>query len=87
MAPTLGVETQSASNPGYTGSRFADVVAALFANPYQRVWGGAQEPPLPVYEVSLKTVFGGLLGRLPQFRLDSERTLDSGVDLRWGADG
>jgi hypothetical protein len=87
MAPTLGVETQPAGNPVYNGSRFADVVAALFANPYQRVWGGAKESPLPVGEVSLKTVFGGLLGRLPQFRLDSERTLDSGADLRWGADG
>jgi hypothetical protein len=83
----VDVETPAAGDLSYSGSRFADVVAALFANPYQRVWGGAGEPPLPVNDVSLKTVFGGLLGRLPQFRLDSERTLDSGADLRWGADG
>jgi hypothetical protein len=71
----------------YGGTRFADVVDALFANPYQRVWGAANEPPLPVYDVSLKTVFGGVFGRSPQFRLDSERTLDSSADLRWGGDG
>ena len=73
----------------YTGSRFADVVEALTANPYQRVWGAAGEPPLPVHEVSLRTVVGGLasFGFPKQFRADSIRTLDSPVDLRWGPDG
>ena len=28
----------------YVGSRFADVVDALAANPYQRVWGAAGAP-------------------------------------------
>ena len=65
---------------GYAGSRFKEVVDALFANPYQRVWGGQGEAPLPVYKVS----FGSLLsGRL--FNA-SARTLDSRADLRWGAD-
>jgi hypothetical protein len=65
------------------------VVAAIFANPYQRVWGGRGEPPLPVYQVTLASVFGGLasLGLSRQFQRDSERTLDSGADLRWGGDG
>jgi hypothetical protein len=31
----------------YRGSLFAEVRKALFANPYQRVWGAAGEPPLP----------------------------------------
>ena len=69
----------------YGGSRFADVVDALGANPYQRVWGGSGEPPLPVHEVTFRTVVGGLFPRA--FRADSMRTLDSPVDMRWGADG
>ena len=72
---------------GYAGSRYSDVVAAIFANPYQRVWGGAGEPALPVYEVTFTSVFGGLVfGATSQFRTDCERTLDSGTDLRWGKD-
>jgi hypothetical protein len=72
----------------YAGSRFAEVVDALFANPYQRVWGAPGEPPLPVYEVTFKSVVGGIASFLKpkQFQRDSERTLDSGADLRWGAD-
>jgi hypothetical protein len=64
----------------YNGSRFQDVVAAVSANPYQRVWGGAGEPPLPVYEVSLATVASDY------FRQATERAVDSGADLRWGPD-
>ena len=65
----------------------SDVVAAIFANPYQRIWGGAGEPALPVYEVTFTSVFGGLIfGATRQFLTDSERTLDSGADLRWGKD-
>jgi len=71
----------------YAGSRYSEVAAAIFANPYQRVWGAAGEPPLPVYEVTLKSVFGGLISRSRQFQSDSERILDSSADLRWGADG
>jgi hypothetical protein len=72
---------------GYTGSRFGEVVAALAENPYQRIWGAPGEPPLPVYEVSLRTLLGGLasFGVPRQFTRDSERTLDSRADLRWGA--
>jgi hypothetical protein len=73
---------------GYTGSTFREVADALFANPYQRVWGREGEPPLPVYEVTLRSVFGGLFGfGAPEFfRQAAERTLDSGADLRWGSD-
>src|SRR5688500_5358954 len=73
----------------YAGSRFQDVVNALFANPYQQVWGRLGEPPLPDEQVSVRTVFGGLLTRHRDHRFmrASERTLDSGADLRWGADG
>lgn len=84
-----GSEQFGDDDRSYTGSRYRDVVDALFANPYQQVWGRAGEPPLPEREQTLATVFGGLLalGRPPRFQHASERTLDSGADLRWGTDG
>jgi hypothetical protein len=66
----------------YQGSRFRDVKAALFANPYQKVWGGPGEPPLPFYEVTNKSAYSG-----SQFELAAIRALDSAADLRWGKDG
>src|SRR5689334_10670950 len=85
MADTIALASPKVDDGGpYVGSRFADVVDALAANPYQRVWGAAGEPPLPVHDVSFRTVVGGLFPR--QFRADSMRTLDSRIDLRWGAD-
>ena len=63
----------------YAGSRFADVVAAVFANPYQRVWGATGESPLPVQAVTFRSVASGM-------QRASERAVDSGADLRWGAD-
>jgi hypothetical protein len=65
----------------YAGSRFADVVRAVFANPYQRVWGAADEPPLPVYDVRLRNLLGGLFAKA------TARAVDSAADLRWGSDG
>ena len=73
----------------YRGSRFADVRAALFANPYQKVWGGAGEPPLPVHKVTLWSVLRGILpfGMPYRFRQSTRRTVDSHADLRWGVGG
>ena len=92
MAQTIDVAVRQDGvdeDRNYAGSRFSEVVSALFANPYQRVWGAAGEPRLPVYEVSFKTVVGGLasFGIPRQFTRDSERILDSRADLRWGPDG
>ena len=72
----------------YSGSRFRDVVDALFANPYQKIWGREGEPPLPVQEQTIASVFGSLLApsRSSRFEHASTRTLDSGADLRWGPD-
>jgi hypothetical protein len=85
----VGSEQFTDEDRSYSGSRFRDVVDALFANPYQRVWGREGEPQLPVQEVTIKTVFGGLfsLHKPPRFQRASERTLDSAADLRWGPDG
>jgi hypothetical protein len=76
----FGVEDLTDEDRSYAGSRYRDVVDALFANPYQRVWGGAGEPPLPVYEVTLGRLIRGA------FVKASARTLDSAADLRWGPD-
>jgi len=85
----IGSEQFTDADRSYAGSRFRDVVDALFANPYQKVWGREGEPPLPVQEQTIKSVFGGLLShsRPPRFERASERSLDSGADLRWGPDG
>jgi hypothetical protein len=73
----------------YRGSRFAEVRDAVFANPYQRVWGAPSEPPLPVYTHPLSSVLRGLLpfARHYILRLATEREIDAKADLRWGADG
>ncbi len=90
-APTaiFGKQELTGEDTGYQGSRFRDVKAALFANPYQKVWGAAGEPELPLYRVTNRNVYTGSLpgGRPPQFKLASIRTLDSLADLRWGEDG
>ena len=83
-APRADPQEFSTDDRAYAGSRFADVVAALFANPYQAVWGGPGQPPLPAYEVTLANVAGGVVPE--QFRKASERAVDSGADLRWGPD-
>jgi hypothetical protein len=84
----VGTEQFTDEDRFYAGSRYRDVVDALFANPYQRVWGREGEPALPSRHVSIRSVFGGLLGlgRPPRFERASERSLDSNADLRWGPD-
>ena len=84
----FGTEQVTDADRAYRGSRFAEVRDALFANPYQKVWGGLEEPPLPVYGVTLLSVLRGVLpSGLPYFfRQAVERAVDSRADLRWGAD-
>jgi hypothetical protein len=85
----FGTEQFTDEDRAYKGSRFSEVRDALFANPYQKVWGGEGEPPLPTYEITLLSVLRGILpfGRRHLFRQAVERTVDSHADLRWGADG
>jgi hypothetical protein len=84
----IGSEQFTEEDRLYSGSRFRDVVDALIANPYQKIWGREGEPPLPVQEQTIASVFGGLLApsRSSRFEHASTRTLDSGADLRWGPD-
>jgi len=85
----VGLEQFNDEDRAYAGSRFRDVVDALFANPYQKVWGREGEPPMPEQDVTIRSVFGGLisLGKPPKFEHASARTLDSHADLRWGPNG
>ena len=84
----FGTEFFSDEDRAYNGSRFSEVEQALFANPYQRVWGAHGEPPPPVHKVTLSSVLHGLLpfGRPYVSRRVSEREVDSKADLRWGPD-
>jgi hypothetical protein len=82
----LGPENLTADDLRYAGSRFADVRAAILANPYYLVWGAKGEPPLPVYAVGLRYALRGLLQRRWQFQAASDRSVDSHADLRWGSD-
>ena len=84
----FGTEQITEEDRAYRGSRFSEVRDALFANPYQRVWGRDGEPLLPTYEVTLMSVLRGILpfGRSHLFRQAVERAVDSNADLRWGPD-
>jgi hypothetical protein len=84
----FGIEGLTDEDRGYAGSRFADVVDALLANPYQRIWGGAGEPPLPVYDVTFGSVTKGIVPSAMHglLRQASDRAIESFADLRWGPD-
>ena len=83
----FGTETFTESDRAYSGSRFAEVRDAIFANPYQKVWGNGSTP-LPIYKVTLSSVLRGVLsfGKRYVFKQAVERTVDSHADLRWGVD-
>jgi hypothetical protein len=88
MAIWNGIEELTDEDRSYNGSRFSVVQQALFANPYQAVWGAAGQPALPSYGVTVRSFLAGAipLGRSFIFRNASKRALDSFADLRWGPD-
>src|ERR1051325_253668 len=83
-----GSEATTNEDRSYHGSRFVEVRDAIFANPYQKIWGGPNEPELPKYEVTLTSVLRGILpfGKRYLFRQAVERAVDAHSDLRWGND-
>src|SRR6266508_4191171 len=87
-ASSFGIEGVTDEDRAYRGSRFSAMQEALFANPYQTVWGAPGQPPLPIYKVTLPSVLRGILplGRPHLFRKAVERAVDSAADLRWGPD-
>ena len=84
----FGTEQVTEEDRAYRGSRFSEVRDVIFANPYQRVWGGVGEPPFPVYNVNLAGVLRGILPFGPPhfFAQAVARAVDARSDLRWGAD-
>ena len=84
----FGIEQITQEDRAYKGSRFSEVRDAIFANPYQKVWGREGEPPVPHHEVKLANMLRGLLpfGRHYYFGQACKRTVDSNADLRWGPD-
>jgi hypothetical protein len=83
--PDFGIEAFTDEDGAYRGSTFREVLDALSANPYQRVWGRENEPPLPVYQVTLSSLLRGILRPASGlFRTATERAVDSQADLRWG---
>jgi hypothetical protein len=85
----FGTEAVTEEDLTYVGSRFSEVRDALFANPYQKVWGRDGQPELPTYKVTLPSVLRGILSLRRQylFRQATERAVDSHADLRWDSDG
>jgi hypothetical protein len=71
------------------GSRFSVVRDAVFANPYQKVWGAQGNAPLERFPSSFAPLVKGLLpgGMAWQFLGAARRVLASDSDLRWGPDG
>jgi hypothetical protein len=87
-AKFVGAESLTESDRTYAGSRFKDVREAIFANPYQKTWGGPGAAALPIYRVTLISVLRGILsfGKRYIFQQATARAVDSHADLRWGAD-
>jgi hypothetical protein len=84
----FGTEQTTDEDRAYRGSRFSEVREAIFANPYQGIWGGKDEKALPVYPVTLGSVLRGIVpGSAYLFQQASERAVDSSADLRWGVNG
>ena len=84
----FGEQGVTEEDRAYQGSRYSEVKAAVFANPYLPVWGAGGNEPLPVYRTTFGQAFAGFLpgGRRDQFLAAAGRTLDSRADLRWGVD-
>src|SRR4249920_2504881 len=86
---SLGIEGLTDEDRRFSGSRFATVRDAIFANPYQKVWGAVGEPPLERFPVTLGSVLRGVLpfGKPWEFLSAARRSVASQADLRWGPDG
>ena len=51
----------SANDRMYAGSTYQAIVDAIFAEPYQHIWGAPGEPALPVNRVTFLSVMSGLV--------------------------
>src|SRR5690242_20508052 len=83
-----GIQGLTEEDRAFNGSRFSAVRDAAFANPYQKVWGGAGEAPFVRETSTLGGVIYGLARLGVPWRLlaAARRALASQADLRWGPD-
>jgi len=89
-ANSLGAQSlNDADKPVVAGSRYSAVREAVFANPYQKVWGAEGNAPFERFPVTFKPLMKGILpgGQRWQFLGAAKRVLASDSDLRWGPDG
>ncbi|HEY8213963.1 MAG TPA: hypothetical protein VIG36_07530, partial [Methylocystis sp.] len=70
----------------YPGSRFSEVRDAVFANPYQKVWGAPGEPPLPFVMPTFFDMLRAIWRGRHFLTQAAERSVDARSDLRWGPD-
>lgn len=84
----FGIEGLTVGDRAPFLSRFSDVRDAMFANPYQTVWGATGEPPFTRFPVTFGSVLYGLLafGKTWAFLDAAKRVVASNADLRWGPD-
>ncbi len=85
----LAIEGLTEADRQFQGARYAEVRDAIFANPYQKIWGAPGTPPFERFPVTFGTVMRGLFSfKRPWVLLAAaRRTLASKADLRWGPDG
>jgi hypothetical protein len=82
-----GPQEMTAEDRSYRGSRYADVRAALYANPYRGGASGQEPGPLPMFKSTIRNAWRGLLFGENKLRQAAARVIDSRADLRWGPDG
>ena len=82
-----GPQEMTAEDRSYRGSRYSEVRAALYKNPYRGGASGQEPGPLPMFRSTIRNAWRGLLSGENKFRQASTRSLDSQADLRWGPDG
>lgn len=70
----------------YAGSRYSEVRDAVFANPYQKVWGAPGEPPLPFVQPTFFDMLREIWKRRHLLTEAAQRSVDAHGDLRWGTD-
>jgi hypothetical protein len=84
-----GPQGMTDQDRAYRGSRYAEVRAALYANPYRKGESGEAPGPLPMFKSTIRNAWSGSLpgGKPDQLKQASARSVDSRTDLRWGPDG
>jgi hypothetical protein len=84
-----GPQETTEEDRAYRGSRYAEVRAALYANPYRAGESGELPGPLPMFKPTIRNAWSGCLpgGSPDRLRQATARSVDSRTDLRWGPDG